>query len=75
MASKKEIQKRLKEQKDILAAYHNKERETQKEAQGGSLPFEHKQVEDVEIKNNKKRRAASKQEMRRLVKHGGYDEY
>lgn len=75
MASKKEIQKRLEEQKRILAAYHNKEREAEKEMQGGSLPYKHKQIKEVERENPKKRRADSKQEMRRLVKHGGYDEY
>ena len=74
MASKKEIQKRLEEQKRILAAYHNKEREAEEEMQGG-LPFKPKLIEEVKGKNPKKRRVASKQEMRRLVKHGGYDEY
>ena len=74
MASKKEIQKRLEEDKKRLAAYHRGNREAEEEMQGG-LPFKHKLIEEVKGKNPKKRRAASKQETRRLVKHGGYDEY
>ena len=75
MATKKEIEKRLKEDKERLAAFHRGNREAKKAMQGGSLPFEHRQIKEVERENTKKRRAASKQEVRRLVKHGGYDEY
>ena len=74
MTSKKENKERLKEQKKILAAYHNKEREAEKEAQGGSLPFKSRQVEEVEHKNTKKQRKISRQNLRRFMR-GDRDDY
>ena len=74
MATKKEIEKRLEEDKERLAAFHRGNREAEKEAQGGSLPFKHRQVEEVEHKNSQKQRMASKQKLREIV-HGARDDY
>lgn len=73
MASKKEIQKRLEEQKRILAAYHNKEREAEKEMQGGSLPFKHKQIKKVKRKDPKEQRK-NKIKLREFTE-GSRDDY
>lgn len=69
MATKKEIEKRLKEDKERLAAFHRGNREAQDD-----LRFGHKQIEDIEHKNPKKQRKKYKNELRKLME-GSRDDY
>ncbi|MBR1841046.1 MAG: hypothetical protein IJ778_02840 [Alphaproteobacteria bacterium] len=69
MATKKEIEKRLKEDKERLAAFHRGNREAQDD-----LRFGHKQIVEVKGKNPKKQRKKNKNELRKFMK-GSRDDY
>ncbi|MCQ2735294.1 MAG: hypothetical protein MJ212_05045 [Alphaproteobacteria bacterium] len=53
--------------KEMLAAFHRGNRDEEKEAQGGALPFKHKLIEEEKNKNPKKSRREAKNNLRKVV--------